>query len=43
MAKRPKKDPKFQCPLTPEQKDLIKEAGDVVDKHRRIVKKFTGC
>ncbi|WP_445316229.1 hypothetical protein [Microcoleus vaginatus] len=42
MANEPKKEPKLKCPLSQEQKDTVKEVADVIDKHRRIVRKITG-
>jgi hypothetical protein len=42
MAEKPKQKLKLECPLSKEQREAIKELGDVVEKHRKIVKKFTG-
>ncbi|MEG4810884.1 hypothetical protein QUA82_24215 [Microcoleus sp. F8-D3] len=42
MADKPKKEPKLKCPLSQEQKETIEEFADVIDKHRRIVRKITG-
>ena len=42
MADKPKREPKLKCPLSQEQKETVKEVADVIDKHRRIVKKITG-
>ncbi|MEG4814585.1 hypothetical protein [Microcoleus sp. K5-D4] len=42
MADKQKKEPKLKCPLSQEQKETIKEFADVIDKHRRIVRKITG-
>jgi hypothetical protein len=42
MTDKPKKEPKLKCPLSQEQKETVKEVADVIDKHRRIVRKITG-
>jgi hypothetical protein len=42
MADKPKREPKLKCPLSEEQKEIVKELADVVEKHRKLGKKFTG-
>ncbi|WP_333459385.1 hypothetical protein [Microcoleus sp. Pol10D4] len=42
MANESKKEPKLKCSLSQEQKEIVKEVADVIDKHRRIVRKITG-
>ena len=42
MANKPKKEQKLKFPLSQEQKETVKEVADVIDKHRKIVKKITG-
>ncbi len=42
MTDKPKKEPKLKCPLSQEQKETVKEVAEVIDKHRRIVRKITG-
>jgi len=42
MADKQKREPKLKCPLSQEQKETVKEVADVIDKHRRIVRKITG-
>lgn len=42
MADQPKREPKLKCPLSQEQKETVKEVADVIDKHRKIVRKITG-
>ena len=42
MTDKPQKEPKLKCPLSQEQKETVKEVADVIDKHRRIVRKITG-
>ncbi len=42
MADKPKREPKLKCPLSQEQKEIVKEAADAVEKHRKLVRKITG-
>ncbi len=42
MADKPKQKLKLECPLSKEQRETVKECAEVVEKHRKILKKFTG-
>ncbi len=42
MKDKPKREPKLKCPLSEEQKEMVKEAADAVEKHRKIAEKFLG-
>jgi len=42
MADKAKREPKLKCPLSPEQKDTVKDVADVIDKHRTFLRKITG-
>jgi hypothetical protein len=42
MADKPKREPKLKCPLSPEQKEMVREFAETVETHRKVVKRIIG-